>query len=363
MTRTTPPRPVDVTAIFPELAPFARTAYRLHPRNGAPTAHDSSVGGPLLWPAEEPWPSCAGPHEWDKPKPVRGDHAESLEGVRTTRRLLREEASRPGPRAERLRPEEREALRQANARVPWPANPVPMLPVAQLWARDVPLPGLFAGTDVLQVLWCPFDHDEDGKPYPRVTLRRRTAADVTDVLAEPPRPASVQYSGYVPEPCLLAPERVTEYPNLMELALLEPGLAEEIEGESRWEAAGVRLDALVAEHPDLDPDDAERYEDLYRCALSLAPGWKAGGWSTWGRTDPVDRPCPACGTPAEPLLTLASTEAYGDSGTWIPYEDRDLVRWGHGDVESGNQAALTLGDCDTLQLHACPAHPFVDLVQ
>ncbi|MFF6946562.1 hypothetical protein ACFZAS_41355, partial [Streptomyces lavendulae] len=43
--RTTPPRPLDVTAVFPRLAPLARTATRLHPRPGAPSVHDSSVGG------------------------------------------------------------------------------------------------------------------------------------------------------------------------------------------------------------------------------------------------------------------------------------------------------------------------------
>ncbi|MFE5868156.1 hypothetical protein ACFQ6V_05790, partial [Streptomyces roseifaciens] len=52
--RTTPPRPVDVAAVFPQLAPLARTATRLHPRPGAPSPHDSSVGGPLLWAADEP---------------------------------------------------------------------------------------------------------------------------------------------------------------------------------------------------------------------------------------------------------------------------------------------------------------------
>ncbi|MFD7079303.1 hypothetical protein ACFWAK_04255, partial [Streptomyces sp. NPDC059918] len=45
MSRTTPPRPVDVTAAFPQLAPLARPAIRLHPRPGSPTPHDSSVGG------------------------------------------------------------------------------------------------------------------------------------------------------------------------------------------------------------------------------------------------------------------------------------------------------------------------------
>ncbi|MEY2231333.1 hypothetical protein [Streptomyces sp. BF23-19] len=51
MTRTTPPRPFDVASVFPELAGMSRTATRLHPRPGAPTVHESSVGGPLLWPA------------------------------------------------------------------------------------------------------------------------------------------------------------------------------------------------------------------------------------------------------------------------------------------------------------------------
>ncbi|MET9481731.1 hypothetical protein [Streptomyces sp. NPDC006638] len=46
--RSTPPRPVDIEAHFPELAPLARTAVRLHPRAGAPATTDSSIGGPLL---------------------------------------------------------------------------------------------------------------------------------------------------------------------------------------------------------------------------------------------------------------------------------------------------------------------------
>lgn len=64
MSRITPPRPVDLSAVFPGLAPLARTATRLHPRPGAPSVYDSSVGGPLLWPADEPWPHCVGPHSW-----------------------------------------------------------------------------------------------------------------------------------------------------------------------------------------------------------------------------------------------------------------------------------------------------------
>ena len=58
MARTTPPRPVDIAAIFPELREHTGSATRLHPRAGAPTVSDSSIGGPLLWPADEPWPAC-----------------------------------------------------------------------------------------------------------------------------------------------------------------------------------------------------------------------------------------------------------------------------------------------------------------
>src|SRR5262249_6720429 len=56
MRRTTPPRPLDIALLFPELLLYSTTATRLHPRPGEPTADDSSVGGPLYWPAAEPWP-------------------------------------------------------------------------------------------------------------------------------------------------------------------------------------------------------------------------------------------------------------------------------------------------------------------
>ncbi|MFH8972902.1 hypothetical protein [Streptomyces sp. NPDC017890] len=55
MTRTTPPRPLDVEALFPELAGHRGTTTRPHPRAGSPDVRDSSVGGPMLWPADEPW--------------------------------------------------------------------------------------------------------------------------------------------------------------------------------------------------------------------------------------------------------------------------------------------------------------------
>lgn len=45
------------------------------------------------------------------------------------------------------------------------------------------------------------------------------------------------------------------------------------------QAAGVALDSSYEVAP----------EEFYIEELSLAPGWKAGGWIRWGLTDPVPR--------------------------------------------------------------------------
>lgn len=293
MSRTTPPRPLDVTAVFPQLAPLARTATRLHPRPGSATPHDSSVGGPLLWPADEPWPHC---DEW---------HG--------------------GP------------------------GPVAMVPVAQLYVRDIPLLRTPGRADLLQVLWCPFDHEPDDKPL--TALFRRTAADVTEVLAAPPEPFDVEYEGYVPKPCLLAPEQITEYPNPLEL---DKELQQQLADGGRWRAAGVDNRYVLA------PDE------FYWNELSVAPGWKVGGWTRWGLTDPVARLCPACGTGMDPLLTIASSEWRSHTESWIPSEDQALATGSLDDPEPWNPTRLDLARGYDLQLHVCPVspeHPHIGLIQ
>lgn len=81
------------------------------------------------------------------------------------------------------------------------------MPVALLYGRDVPVLQAPDGTDLLQVLWCPFEHPA----LPRTALFWRSAATVTDVLRTPPEPPAMQFDTYLPGPCLLGPERVTEY--------------------------------------------------------------------------------------------------------------------------------------------------------
>ncbi|MFD0555919.1 hypothetical protein ACFQ3B_02520 [Stackebrandtia endophytica] len=50
-------------SLFPELAEYARSAVRLHPRWGDPGIEQSSIGGPVRWPADEPWPTCDREHD------------------------------------------------------------------------------------------------------------------------------------------------------------------------------------------------------------------------------------------------------------------------------------------------------------
>ncbi|MGW1247214.1 hypothetical protein [Streptomyces sp. NPDC002535] len=88
--------------------------------------------------------------------------------------------------------------------------------------------GAHGAVRLLQVLWCPHDHEPDWKPV--TALVWRSAAAVTDVLSAPPEPLDADYEGYLPKPCLLAPERITEYPDSLDL---DRGLRESLEDRSR----------------------------------------------------------------------------------------------------------------------------------
>ncbi|MFH9038219.1 hypothetical protein ACH4FA_02445 [Streptomyces sp. NPDC017966] len=352
--RTTPPRPVEVTAVFPELAPLARPAIRLHPRPGSPSVGDSSVGGPLLWPAGEPWPHCEDSH-------LHGDSGfrESPAEVRLARHSRAQRHEDPyGPS---FTPEEEAALRQKAERLaerldagpPWPAEcPVPLLPVAQLYLRDVPLLRPPGEADLLQVLWCPYDHEPDWKPATAVFWR--SAASVVDVLATPPEPYEANYSGYVPEPCLLAPEAITEYPNSFDLS---PESRQVVGDWSRWQAAGADVDSSYAEYP----------VEFYDGNLADAPGWKVGGWPPWGRTDPYRRHCTVCDAQMVPLLTIASFEWDSSTHGWVPYEDRAAYAAGRpAGLSPAQPTRVEVGSTDNMQLYVCPAspeHPHTDLIQ
>jgi hypothetical protein len=177
-----------------------------------------------------------------------------------------------------------------------PDPPVPLVPVLQLYARDVPELPFPGDTDVLQVLWCPNDHDMPWAcPYP-ITVWRR-AAEVTGSPAQPPttRFDDERFAAdYVPRPCVLHPERVVEYPHMRDLS------------------------------------------------GSTAPGTKVGGHPRWIQ-DPQWPTC-HCGAGMEHLLTIASEEPMAgqrlitDRYCWAP----------HG---------LMLGDVGSMYLFTCTRCP------
>ncbi|WP_331769827.1 DUF1963 domain-containing protein (plasmid) [Embleya sp. NBC_00888] len=279
---STPRRPIAVEELLPEVVPYRRMAVRLHPRAGEPGVRDSSVGGPPLWPADEEWPVCP-------PGDPEGD---------------------------------------------------PMVPVVQVFRRDVPQLPFPVGTDVLQVLWCACEHDHYS---PRAVVRWRNSQVIGAVAARPPVPAGAE-ADHVPQPCVVHPEEVVEYPSW---DLPEPADS----------AIRPRVDALF-----------EETGWRYHYHLSYAPGIKLGGYPGWTQ-EPGWPDCGTCGARMEHLLTVASWEWDGESWrTWLPVEERrsddgpDFPR--NEAAEAGhNPHGLMLGDAGGVYIfecRACPGRPYAE---
>lgn len=320
MARTTPPRPLDIAEVFPELREHSITASRLHPRPGAPTVADSSVGGPLLWPAGEAWPVCAdaGAHE---PSDLTTPAA-----LRRRREILATANARePLPGGEFLTAGERAELDAADALVldDLLQDPIPLIPLAQLYRQDIPDYAGPDGTDLLQVLWCPVDHS-DGHYSPRVFLYWRDSSAVGPVLETPPEPPVIS-DMYLPTPCVVHPEQVREYQHA---DLLPDDLRERIDA---WD-------------PDDENDDEHGRPD-YQNDLSLAPGWKIGGYANWSLTDPHPMDCAICGAAMTLTFTAASTDWNGMNCSWRPLEEDPGTSPDPVDVQIGRGYALYVFRC------------------
>jgi hypothetical protein len=318
---TTPAPPHDVTALFPGIEAHARTATRLHPVPGCPGPGESHIGGPLRWPADEPWPVCSAEHLVPVETPVpdaiwaeitaarqRPGYAGYLEAIA---KLATEIPGFEGVNR---------ATRSALGRQPR-AEATPLVPVAQLRAADVPDLAPPPGADLLQVLWCPNDHDCGEGLAPAVSIRWRAEAAIGPELGAPPA-AVVRQPRYVPRPCVLRPERVVEYPWWQELP---PDL-------------GFAVRSWDREH-----------RGRYHRQLATAPGWKVGGYPAWPTTDPVPAWCGRCGGALRQLLHV-------DSAEW-----GDAVRWraaGSGeDPEPTGVVAGLSGLCRLLVCPDCPDAP------
>lgn len=286
VSRRTPPRPVAIEELFPELGPLRRETVRLHPRAGRPSCHDSSVGGPLLWPTDEPWPVCAEEHYDIGSNTPRGGE-------------------------------------------------VPLVPIVQVYQADAPSVSFPSGCDLLQVLWCPFDHGEFCYPLPQVHWRGSRA--VGPVKATPAAPADAP-KDYVPSPCVIHPEQVAEYPS--------------------WDLPEDLRDGLRGRFDQLEQETGW----LYWYHLADAPGIKLGGYPGWTQ-EPVWPDCAACGRRMDHLLTVASWEYDGESWrTWLPVEDRGVVdgqethRWEEG-LAAHAAAGLMLGDAGGVYIFECQSCP------
>ena len=200
MSRTTPPRPLDVEALFPELSAYRGTTTRLHPRPGRPDVTASSVGGPLLWPVDEPWPVCTESHGH-----ARGRRPMDIHRQRQilASAWLREPNSGPTEEERQLLEQlgQEHCISEAAA-----ADPLPLIGVAQLHRRDIP--DLLAGPgdcDLLQVFWCPFDaHGPTGYGM-LLDLRWRRSWEVTEVQTSPPQPQVVGFERSTSQPSTALP--------------------------------------------------------------------------------------------------------------------------------------------------------------
>ncbi|MET7365976.1 hypothetical protein ABZS61_09115 [Streptomyces sp. NPDC005566] len=308
------------------------------------------MAGPLLWPADEPWPVCTSVH-------AKG-RGHLLADVRLQRRIQEDARGREYTEGEQrlvdgmARGNHVPGLRED--------DPLPMLAVAQLYAREVPDLVGPVGQDLLQVFWCPFEVHGDGRTID-VVLKWRRSADVGAVLRPQPEQPVVGRAECVPTMCVVHPEQIVEHEYV---GLLDEGLQEEIdeweeglldeEGEDEqgpsssasygtYEEYAAAMAAAQAEEPE---------EVGYMSDLSIAPGWKVGGFASWHLSDPAPVGCQVCGAAMPPLLTVDKWECDGASRSWLPIEDRVADN----DPHVRDPVGVYLGR-GLMRVHTCPTDP------
>jgi hypothetical protein len=271
MTLTTPQHQ-DVVGDVPVLERWRRAAVRLHPRNGTTTANASSIGGPFMLDESEEWPYCSQRHQ----------HPDTYPKF-------------------------------------FPSS-MAMVPVAQLWQRDVPEVPFPEAADLLQLLWCPLIHEPDGGPSVLarwIDSRAVVGASLHEVPVSDQWPAD-----FVPAPCVLSPERIIDLPD-------ESDLPAEIED-------------AIADWSNAHGLERHNYPEP-------APGSKVGGWELW--INGADRPTCSVGHPMRLMLTIASVEFDPQEALiWQPAEEQG-TELGRLDV------GLCLGDLGSVFVFVCEECP------
>jgi hypothetical protein len=286
----------------------------------------------LWWPADEPWPVCSVEHVVPTRTPVPPPLLARLHAARQTRNwadhvaVLAELASEiPGFSGI----DRRDGTAHGHVSRPEPEL-TPYAAIAQLRLADVPSLAPPPGADLLQVLWCPNDHDLDGGGLaPAVTLRWRDSASLPELAGDPPPKPAVSEARYLPHPCVLSPEDVTEYP--------------------WWQDLPAELGFAVHAR-DLD------HNGRYHRQLATAPGWKVGGWAAWPTTDAVPLLCTGCGDSMSHLLQVDSGE-WGDPARWRPVEERALRVGTAAHTAATEPTGVIVGHCGMYRIFRCARCP------
>ncbi|MGX1541022.1 DUF1963 domain-containing protein [Streptomyces adustus] len=235
----------DLRTLMPEYAGFAREATLLNPEPGDPGVRESSLGGEPLWPADEPWPYCAQEDHWTYGTDWR-NRTEIVPGA------------------------------------------VPMVPILQLFARDVPGLAFPDGKDLLQLVWCALIHEQDSGPVvPRLYWRNEAEVLAGGLLPEIPKAGEGEYDeDNLPEPSRLSPVAAVDFPSGLDLPK---------DMRDTWES---RLPSPSG--GSTWPPDANII------------GTKVGGWPAW--TQPADWPDCESGHRMDHLLTITGDIQLGDCG-------------------------------------------------
>ena len=96
----------------------------------------------------------------------------------------------------------------------------------------------------------------------------------------------------------------------------------------------------------------------YQFDMSLAPGWKVGGFANWSLTDPYPMVCSTCGAAMTLVFTADSSEWQGSGGSWRPVEEPARA--------PGTPTDVTIGRGYALYIFGCPAsfdHPLATTMQ
>ena len=150
--------------------------------------------------------------------------------------------------------------------------------------------------------------------------------------------------GYLPTPCALLPERITEYPTWDDLS-------QPMRDRVEQRVSTVENVPAKFRHERQGPvTGLEFYGDL----CPTCPGCKVGGYPCWIQSK--EAPHCACGRPMRYLLTLSSDEC--DAATyvrWLPEEEQRYYNGYQNDACEGTERAhgLLFGDLGAVYFFVC----------